>query len=134
MKKKAVVLVCAVASMGMAEVVVTNTVAAQTYGEDTVLVPETVVADSLPDVGTPIFWFDCSDRTGWTIDPDTKAVTSIPSKTGDGRSLATAFSEPGNWTGWSGGSVAPLGPILVEDVEELQGGARTPTSASACRS
>ena len=123
MKQKALFLVCAVASMGMAEVVVTNTVAAQTYGEDTVLVAETVAADSLPDVGTPIFWFDCSDRTGWTIDPDTKAVTSIPSKTGDGRSLATAFSEPGNWTGWSGGSVAPLGPILVEDVEELQGGA-----------
>ena len=123
MKQKALFLVCAVASMGMAEVVVTNTVAAQTYGEDTVLVPETVAADSLPDVGTPIFWFDCSDRTGWTIDPDTKAVTFIPSKTGDGRSLATAFSEPGNWTGWSGGSVAPLGPILVEDVEELQGGA-----------
>ena len=123
MKQKALFLVCVVASVGMAEVDVSNTVAAQTYGEDTVLVPETVAADSLPDVGTPIFWFDCSDRTGWTIDPETKAVTSIPSKTGDGRSLATAFSEPGNWTGWSGGSVAPLGPVLVEDVPELQGGA-----------
>ena len=55
MKQKALFLVCTVASMGMAEVDVSNTVAAQTYGEDTVLVPETVAADSLPDVGTPIF-------------------------------------------------------------------------------
>ena len=113
----------ALLAVSVGAVTVTDVIEKQSYTDDTVLEPSTTSAAALPDVGTPIFWFDCSDRTGWTIDPDTKAVTYIPSKTGDGRSLATAFTTPGNWTGWSGGSVPPTGPILVEDVEELQGGA-----------
>ena len=71
MKKTTLLTAFIMAFSAMADVSVANTVAAQTYGENTVLVPETVATVSLPDVGTPIFWFDCSDRAGWTIDPDT---------------------------------------------------------------
>ena len=105
----------------VADVTVSNTFARQTWTSDATVMPSTTKTTELPDVGeTPIFWFDCSDRTGWTVD-EHGMVTSIPSKTGDGRSLATSFLTPGNFTGW--GETVPAGALLVENQAALQGGA-----------
>lgn len=106
------------------DVAVRDTVGRVMRTADTVFKPQSTSAQTLPDIGsTPIFWFDCSDTTGWTVDPATKEVTEIPSKTGNGRTLATAFSPAGNWTGWTNGAVPPTGPVFVENVAPLQGGA-----------
>lgn len=103
---------------------ISHAVGRVSYTTDTVLVPQTDAADALPDVGVePIFWFDCSETSGWTIDAATREVTVIPSKTGNGRTLATAFADAGNWTGWSDGMRPPTGPVLLESLPDLQGGA-----------
>lgn len=126
--RKSVVCLCTAAAsvvgLHAEDVVVGNAVGRVSYMTDTVLTPQTVATDALPDVGVePIFWFDCSERTGWTIDASTREVTAIPSKTGNGRTLATAFAETGSWSGWSDGTRPPTGPILTEGLAALQGGA-----------
>ena len=103
---------------------ISHAVGRVSYTTDTVLVPQTDAADALPDVGVePIFWFDCSETSGWSVDPATKEVTAIPSKTGNGRTLATSFAASGSWSGWSDGARPPTGPVLAESLPALQGGA-----------
>ena len=80
----------------------------------------------LPDLPTPAFWFDCSDRTGWEYKTEngTNFVTKIPSKVGD-RFLTTDTTLPGTtWKGWASNGAAwgaYFPPALLE-FEDLPGG------------
>ena len=71
----------------------------------------------LPASDRPKFWFDCTQRSGWTFDADGN-VTKIPSLVGD-RSLTTGGLV--SWTGWSNGSKPPLAPKLVVADSSLGG-------------
>ena len=81
------------------DVVVTNSFEL-TLGTGRVVSPATswAATDVLPDVGTPIFRFDCTQTNGWGFKDGTLEVTNIPSLVGE-RSLSLARNG-GNWNAY----------------------------------
>jgi len=61
-------------------------------------------------LATPAFWFDASDRSGWTVG-EGNAVTRVPSKS-NARYL-TSDVTGASWTGWGG--VTNTAPVLAYD-------------------
>ncbi|MBO7686250.1 MAG: hypothetical protein J6V72_07705, partial [Kiritimatiellae bacterium] len=81
--KKAIAEVAFAAACACAastDVVVTNSFEL-TLGTGRVVSPATswAATDVLPDVGTPIFRFDCTQTNGWGFKDGTLEVTNIPS-------------------------------------------------------
>lgn len=70
--------------------------------------------DELPDVGEPIFRFDCSQTNGWTFKDGTFEVLRIPSLVGS-RFLSTS-NNGGEWNRWG---VRP--PVWTPSDVELGG-------------
>lgn len=98
----------------VAEMAVTDVPSLRVDANSIGLAPTTEhgATDALPDVGTPIFRFDCTQTNGWTFTDG--RVTKIPSLVGD-RFLSTS-REGGLW----GNAYTVTGPEYVLD-EELGG-------------
>jgi len=81
------------------------------------------VTDYPASVAAPIFWFDASDRAGWTVDADGN-VQRIPNKIDNGRYL-TATETSDQWKTSSGCGAKQFGthnvPKLLESDATLGG-------------
>ena len=108
-------LVAACACAASVDVVVTNSYEL-TLGTGRTVSPATswAATDVLPDVGTPIFRFDCTQTNGWGFKDGTLEVTNIPSLVGE-RSLSLARNG-GNWA-----SYALYPPVYVPAESTLDG-------------
>ena len=108
-------LVAACACAAATDVVVTNSFEL-TLGTGRTVSPATswAATDVLPDVGTPIFRFDCTQTNGWGFKDGTLEVTNIPSLVGE-RSLSLARNG-GNWA-----SYALYAPVYVPAEPTLGG-------------
>ena len=76
-------------------------------------------------VGSPMFWIDCSDTTGWdfTTYGSAECVSNIPSKAGSklaGVRFLTITPNGGDWDGWGDNKLRP--PRYVRNESALNGG------------
>ena len=63
-------------------------------------------------IGSPMFWIDCSDTTGWdfTTFDNAECVSNIPSKAGSklaGVRFLTMAPNGGDWEGWGNNKLRP---------------------------
>ena len=131
MKKKSIVW-CVIFSCGVAvahaDIINVSDANVLTVSNNTTHVrafSKTQDAEYPSSVGSPMFWIDCSDTTGWdfTTYGSAECVSNIPSKAGSklaGVRFLTITPNGGDWDGWGDNKLRP--PRYVRNESALNGG------------